>query len=109
MWVGYSQQRWTQALAASVRLAWLGFGTDWVRTLQGAWLLLRAIQLWALFPGNDPDGPGPGMRQLYALVKLLYDEPADPGGCRPGGRLVAGCTGSASVRPGKPATSWPSR
>jgi hypothetical protein len=45
MWVGYYQQRWTQVLAASVRLAWLGFGMDWVRTPQGAWLLLRAIQL----------------------------------------------------------------
>src|SRR5271166_337636 len=56
MWVGYYQQRWTQVLAASVRLAWLGFGTDWVRTLQGAWLLLRAVQLWAPFLGNDPDG-----------------------------------------------------
>ena len=36
MWVGYYQQRWTQVLAAAVRLAWLGFGTDWVRTLQDA-------------------------------------------------------------------------
>ena len=78
MWVGYYQQRWTQVLAAAVRLAWLGFGTDWVRTLQGAWLLLRAIQLWAPFPGNDPDGARACMRQLYALVKLRYGEPADP-------------------------------
>ena len=78
MWVGYYQQRWTQVLAASVRLAWLGFGTDWVRTLQGAWLLLRAIQLWAPFPGNDPGGARACMRQLYALVKLRYGEPADP-------------------------------
>ena len=79
MWVGYYQQRWTQVLAAAVRLAWLGFGTDWVRTLQGAWLLLRAIQLWAPFPGNDPDGARTCMRQLYALVKLRYGRAHRPG------------------------------
>ena len=78
MWVGYYQQRWTQVLAAAVRLAWLGFGMDWVRTLQGAWLLLRAIQLWVPFPGNDPDGARACIRQLYALVKLRFGEPADP-------------------------------
>ena len=47
-------------------------------TRQGAWLLLRAIQLWAPFPGNDPDGARACMRQLYTLVKLRYGEPADP-------------------------------
>ena len=78
MWVGYYQQRWTRVLAAAVRLAWLGFGMDWVRTLQGAWLLLRAIQLWAPLPGNDPDGARACMCQLYALVKLRFGEPADP-------------------------------
>jgi hypothetical protein len=78
MWVGYYQQRWTQVLAASARLAWLGFGLDLVSARQGAWLLLRAIQLWAPFPDNDPDGARACMRQLYTLVKLRYGEPADP-------------------------------
>ncbi len=65
-------------LAASVRLAWLGFGMDWVRTVRGVWLMLRAIQLWTPFPGDDPDGARARMRQLYALVKVRYGEPADP-------------------------------
>jgi hypothetical protein len=78
LWVGYYRQRWTQVLAASVRLAWLGFGMDWVRTLQGGWLLLRAIQLWAPVSGTDPDGARDCMRRLYALVKRRYGEPADP-------------------------------
>ncbi len=76
--MGYYQQRWTQVLAASVRLAWLGFGMDWVRTVRGVWLMLRAIQLWTPFPGDDPDGARARMRQLYALVKVRYGEPADP-------------------------------
>ena len=78
MWVGYYQRRWTQVMAASVRLFRLGFGRDWVRTLQGVWLMLRAVQLWAPFPDNDPDGARACMRGLYALVRLRFGEPADP-------------------------------
>jgi hypothetical protein len=78
MWVGYYLRRWTHVLAAMVRLLHLGFGTDWARALQGAWLMLRAIQLWAPFPDNDPDGARACMRELYALVRLRYGEPADP-------------------------------
>jgi hypothetical protein len=78
MWVGYYLRRWTNVLAALVRLLRLGFGTDWTRALQGAWLMLRAIQLWAPFPDNDPDGAQACMRELYALVRVRYGEPADP-------------------------------
>jgi hypothetical protein len=48
MWVSYYLRRWTHLLAAGVRLLRLGFGTDPMRTLQGAWLMLRAIQLCAV-------------------------------------------------------------
>ena len=78
MWVGYYLRRWTHVMAAAVRLLRLGFGTDVVRTLQGAWLMLRAIQLWAPLPDNDPDGARACMRELYALVRLRFGEPADP-------------------------------
>jgi hypothetical protein len=78
MWVGYYLRRWTHVLAAAVRLLRLGFGTDLVRISQAAWLMLRAIQLWAPFPDNDPDGAQTCMRELYALVRLRFGEPADP-------------------------------
>jgi hypothetical protein len=78
MWVGYYLRRWTQVLAAAIRLFRLGFGMDLVRTVQGAWLMLRAVQLWAPFPDNDPDGAKAYMRELYALVRLRFGEPADP-------------------------------
>ena len=78
MWVGYYLRRWTHVLAAAVRLLRLGFGTDLVRILQGARLMLRAVQLWAPFPDNDPDGAQSCMRELYALVRLRFGEPADP-------------------------------
>ncbi len=78
MWVAYYLRRWTHMLAASVRLLRLGFGTDLPRVLQGAWLTLRAVRLWAPFPDNDPDGARDCMRKLYALVRHRFGEPADP-------------------------------
>ena len=78
MWVGYYLRRWTQVLAALVRLLRLGFGTDVALALQGSWLILRAIQLWAPLPDNDPDGARACMRGLYTLVRTRFGAPADP-------------------------------
>jgi hypothetical protein len=78
LWVGYYLRRWPQLLVASVRLIRLGFGMDWMRSMQGAWLMLRAIQLWQPYPGNDPDGARACMSRLYTLIRLRYGQPADP-------------------------------
>ena len=78
MWMAYYRRRWRNLLIATVRLLWLGFGTDLRRVLQGAWLVLRAVRLWAPFPDNDPDGAQACMRELYGLVKLRFGQPADP-------------------------------
>jgi hypothetical protein len=77
-WVGYYLRRWRQVLIASVGLVRVGFGMDWYRTLHGAWLVLRANQLWAPYPGNDPVRAEACMRRFYALVKLTHGEPAGP-------------------------------
>ncbi len=78
MWVAYYLRRWTHMLAASVRLLRLGFGTDLPRILQAAWLIRQAVQSWAPFPDNDPDGARARMHELYVLIKLRFGEPADP-------------------------------
>lgn len=77
-WVGYYRRQWLQVLAVAVGLVHAGFGMDWRRTLHGAWLVLRANQLWAPASGNDPDGARRCMRRFYALVRLTYGEPQDP-------------------------------
>jgi hypothetical protein len=77
-WVGYYLRNWPQVLAVSVGLVRSGFGMDWIRTLHGAWLVLRANQLWAPLPDNNPDGARSCMRRFYALVRLCYGEPANP-------------------------------
>ena len=78
VWVGYYLRRWPQVLAASVGLVRAGFGMGWYRTLHGAWLVLRANQLWAPNPGNDPVRAEACMRRFYALVRLSYGEPSSP-------------------------------
>jgi len=77
-WVGYYLRRWPRVLIASVGLVREGFGMDWYRTLHGAWLVLRANQLWAPYPDNDPKRARACMRRFYTLVKLTYGEPANP-------------------------------
>ena len=78
MWLAYYLRRWTHLLAASVRQLRLGFGTDLLRILQAAWLILQAVQSWAPVRDNDPDGARARMHELYALIKLRFGEPADP-------------------------------
>ena len=76
-WLAYYRRDWLRLLAASVALVHAGFGMNWLRTLHGAWLVLRANQLWAPAPVNNPDGARRCMRRFYALVRLSYGEPRD--------------------------------
>jgi hypothetical protein len=76
-WVGYYRREWLQVLVSSIRLVKMGFGMDWIRTLFGAWLVLRANQQWAT-PKCDEAGARRHMREFYALVRLTYGKPEDP-------------------------------
>jgi hypothetical protein len=67
-WIGYYRREWFRVLAASVGLVRCGFALGWPRTLWGAWLVLRANQLWAPYPDNDPDGARRLMTNFYTLV-----------------------------------------
>ena len=78
VWVAYYQRRWARLLIASAGLVRRGFGMDWYRTLHGAWLVLRANQLWGPYPDNHPKRAQACMRRFYALVRLTYGEPANP-------------------------------
>jgi hypothetical protein len=77
-WTGYYLRKWPQVLRASFGLVRLGFGMDLSRTVHGAWLVLRANQLWAPYPDNHPKRAQACMRRFYALVRLTYGEPSNP-------------------------------
>jgi hypothetical protein len=67
-WVAYYRRRWPTFLRAAVAMVRLGFGMPWPRTLLGAWYVLRANQVWAPYPDNDPDKAREYMSRFYALV-----------------------------------------
>jgi hypothetical protein len=77
-WVGYYQRDWPLVLRASVVLVRTGFGMSWPRTVLGAWYVLRANQLWAPYPDNDPAGARAAMRRFYALVNRDQGPQIDP-------------------------------
>lgn len=66
-------------LAASVRMVRIGFGMPWSKTILGAWFVLRANQLWAPYPQNDPVGARGYMRRFYCLVADDGAMSFDPG------------------------------
>ena len=75
-WVTYYRHEWAKLLVASVGLVRAGFRMRWDRTLYGAWLVLRANQMWAP-ADNDPDGARRGMERFYRLVATDSGESID--------------------------------
>ena len=65
-------------LRSGLRVSRHAFGLSWKATIQCSWLVLRANQLWAPFPGNDPERFRRMMERFYRIVQQLYAEPFDP-------------------------------
>ncbi len=76
-WVTYYRREWFSFLRHAVALTRHTFGLPWPQTIWGAWLVLRANQLWAPFPDNDPDGARRAMQRFYTLVGKRYHESYD--------------------------------
>jgi hypothetical protein len=77
-WIAYYRREWAALLRASIGLTRETFGLPWPLALRGAWLVLRANQLWAPFPDNDPDGARAAMQRFYRLIARRHGEPANP-------------------------------
>jgi hypothetical protein len=77
-WAAYYRREWRTFLVAAVGMVSAGFGMPPHRTVVGAWHVLRANQLWAPYPDNDPDGARRSMRRFYALVLRDGDLTYDP-------------------------------
>jgi hypothetical protein len=76
-WVTYYRREWWRFLRAAVELTRHTFGLPWPATLRGAWLVLRANQLWAPYPDNDPEGARRCMQRFYRLVADRHGETFD--------------------------------
>ena len=69
-WETYYRRKWLAFLVASVGLVRQAFRMSWLRTVVGAWLVLRANQKWAPFPDNDPVAARALMTRFYRLLKV---------------------------------------
>ena len=76
-WVAYYRRQWGRFLAAALGLTRQAFGLSWPATIRGAWLVLRANQLWAPSTDNDPDGARRCMQRFYRLVADRHGETFD--------------------------------
>jgi hypothetical protein len=77
-WASYYRHEWARFLSAAVGMVSAGFGMGRRSTLAGAWYVLRANQLWAPYPDNQPDGARAYMRRFYALVAAQTGLRIDP-------------------------------
>src|SRR5689334_15681756 len=81
-WVAYYRRQWLPFLRAALGMVRIGFGMPWPRTVQGAWYVLRANQVWAPYPHKDPvKDPQTArdyMRRFYALVARDGELKIDP-------------------------------
>jgi hypothetical protein len=67
-WAAYYRREWRPFLRAALDMVRIGFGMSWPRTARGAWYVLRANQMWAPYPDNDPPRAREYMRRFYRLV-----------------------------------------
>ena len=77
-WVAYYRRRWAAFLRAAFGLTRASFGLSRLSTLRGGWWVLRANQVWAPYPENDPDAARDYMRRFYELVRARSGEDFDP-------------------------------
>ncbi|HEY4568884.1 MAG TPA: hypothetical protein VIH10_05440 [Kribbella sp.] len=77
-WAAYYRHEWREFLVAAVGMVSAGFGMPPHRTLAGAWYVLRANQVWAPNPDNQPDAARAYMRRFYELVALPGAAALDP-------------------------------
>ena len=68
-WENYYRRKWGAFLVASVAMVRSAFEMSWPRTLVGAWLVLRANQVWAPYPDNNPAEARRLMTLFYRLLR----------------------------------------
>jgi hypothetical protein len=78
-WLAYYRRDWRSVLSAVVAINRHGFGLPWPGAVWGAWLGMRAMQVWAPYPHNDREHSVRCMRRFYRLVADRHAEAFDPG------------------------------
>jgi hypothetical protein len=77
VWVSYYRRDWPTFLRTAIALTRHTFGLPWPSSVYGAWFVLRANQLWAPYPDNDPEAARKAMERFYRLVAARNGDTLD--------------------------------
>ena len=78
LWVAYYRHEWMRFVRTGVSGIHSVFGLPWLSTIRASWFLLRATQLWAPRPDNDPAAARRAMERFYRLLNQHTDGRFDP-------------------------------
>jgi hypothetical protein len=77
-WSAYYRRQWPTMLLAITGMVREGFRLPARHTVYGAWLVIRANQVWAPYPHNDPDAARAYMRRFYQMLRDAHRDSFGP-------------------------------
>lgn len=77
-WATYYRRDWWRFLRSVLAMVRSGFALGPVADLRGAWYVLRANQVWAPYPDNDPQAARRLMAGFYRLTARAGRLDVDP-------------------------------
>jgi hypothetical protein len=78
-WSAYYRRRWPAMLLAIAGLVRESLRLSTRHTVYGAWLVIRANQVWAPYPRNDPDAARAYMARFYRMLARAHPGAFGPG------------------------------
>jgi hypothetical protein len=77
-WVGYYRRDWPRMLVGALGMVRHGFGLGPLGNLKAAWHVMRANQVWAPYPDNDPVAARKHMARFYRMASKAGRLTVDP-------------------------------
>jgi hypothetical protein len=77
-WVAYYRRDWPRMLVGALGMVRHGFGLGPLRNLKAAWHVMRANQVWAPYPDNDPVAAREHMARFYRMANKAGRLTVDP-------------------------------
>ena len=77
-WAAYYRREWWRSLRSARAMVRSGCALGPLSNLRGAWYVLRANQVWAPYPDNDPDAVCRSMAGFYRLTRRAGRLDVDP-------------------------------
>jgi hypothetical protein len=77
-WVGYYRHDWPGMLAGALGIVRHGFALGPLGNVKAAWHVMRANQVWAPYPDNDPAAAKQHMARFYRMANQAGRLTVDP-------------------------------